>query len=189
MHRLIAGSVLLFWGVMFGGLAHLSLSGMLNGAAANAVDFQLIFAKTGVLQFMPVLLMVVAALFGWALLALSVSDHDAFREIEANAYAAAIFMMGACAILAFVNFGLAASIPAVLVASLATSAAASRFLTVDVTTELSRDQSQEKARRMALGAAHNSLLSRVSGRPIPNQNSLRDNVTAFPTKPNNGGSR
>jgi hypothetical protein len=187
MHRLIAIAILLFWAVMFGGLAHVSLSGLLNGAPEGAADLQLLFSIKGGLQIMPVLLMVVAALFGWAVLALLVSDIDAFREIEAYSYAGAIFMMCACAVLAFATLGLITTLPAFLTAALATSAAASRQLILLDTSEIIVDDSREIARHMALGAAHNSLLSRVSGRPLPGQSISRSNITLFPTKPTDGG--
>jgi hypothetical protein len=186
MHRLIGIAILLFWAVMFGGLAHVSLNGLLNGAPAGAADFQLLFTKGGGLQVMPVLMMVIAALFVWAGLALVVSDQDSFREIETYSYAAAIFMMCACAVLAFTNLGLISSLPAFLTAALATSIAASRQLAVTKQTTVLPDTSREIARRMAAGAAHNSLLSRVSGRPISGQVSLQSNVTNFPVKPFNG---
>jgi hypothetical protein len=187
MHRLIAIAILLFWAVMFGGLAHLSLSGLLNGTPKSATELQLLMSSTGGLQIMPVLLMVVASLFGWAILALMVSDHEAFREVEAYSFAAAIFVMCACAVLAFANLGATATIPAILSAALVTCAAASRFLQIANQTEAAVDHGREIARRMALGAAHNSLLSRVSGRPLPGQTSLRHNVMPFPSKPTNGG--
>jgi hypothetical protein len=187
MHRLIAFAILLFWAVMFGGLAHVSLNGILNGAPAGAVDFQLLFTETGGLQMMPVLMMIVAALFGWALLALMVSDHDVFREIETYSYAAAIFMMSACAVLAFATLGLITSLPAFLTAALATSIVASRQLMIAGQPEaIPADTSREIARRMAASAAHNSLLSSLGGRPIYNQISSRNNVTHFPVKPGNG---
>ena len=186
MHRLIACSVMLFWAVMFGGLAHLALSGILHIAPANAVEFQLLFSKTSGLQVMPVLLMVVSALFGWALLALAISDFRAFREVEAHSYAAAIFVLSACAVLAFVKLGLAATVPAILAAALATTAAASHNLSIEHRAEAEPDHGRQIARRMALGAAHNSLLSRVSGRPVSSRTIARNNVTPFPTKPLNG---
>ena len=187
MHRSIASSVLLFWAVMFAGLAHLSLAGILNVPIPNPVEFQLLFLKTSGLQVMPVLLMVISAFFGWALLALVMSDQIAFREIEAYAYAMAVFMMCACAILAFLNAGIALTTPTVLVAGLVTSAAASRHLALEAKQYPDVDYGRDVARRMALAAAHNSLLSRVSGRPSNRVPLARNNVMLFPTKPTNGG--
>ncbi len=189
MHRLITIPILLFWAVTFGGLAHISLNGILNGAPAGADDFKLLFTKNGGLQIIPVLMMVVTALFAWAILALMISDQDAFREIEAYSYAAAIFMMSACAGLAFANLGIITSLPAILTAALATSVAASRQLVVSKQPGAIPDKSREIARRMAVGAAHNSLLSRVSGRPIHSKISMPSNVTHFPVKPFNGGNQ
>jgi hypothetical protein len=60
-------------------------------------------------------------------------------------------------------------------------------LRIEASAEPEGNQGRDLARRMALGAAHNSLLSRVSGRPISGQTLPRNNVTAFPTKPVNGG--
>jgi hypothetical protein len=176
----------MFWGVMFGGLAHLGLAAMLSKSVVNPSELQLLISTAGSFQMMPVLLIVVAVLFAWAILALTVSDHDAFREVEAHSYAAAIFMMCACAILAFVNVGTVATTPTIIVAALVTSAAASRHLMLKSEDEPHADHGRELARRMALGAAHNSLLSRVSGRAIPGQTINFDNVTAFPKRPNNG---
>jgi hypothetical protein len=159
----------------------------LNGTPKSATELQLLMSSTGGLQIMPVLLMIVASLFGWAILALMVSDHDAFREIEAYSFAAGIFLMCACSVLAFANLGVATTVPAVLSAALVTCAAASRFLETSSQSEAIKDEGREIARRMALGAAHNSLLSRVSGRPLPGQSSLRHNIMPFPTKPTTGG--
>jgi signal transduction histidine kinase len=187
MHRLIAIVMLMFWAIMFGGLAHLSLTGLLNGTTNHASDLQLLVASAGSIKIMPVLLMVVASLFGWAILALLVSDHAAFREVEAYSFAAAIFLMCACAVLAFANLGAASTIPALLTAALVTCVSASRHLQIADETKASADHGRDIARRMALGAAHNSLLSRVSGRPLPGQISLHHNVMPFPGKPINGG--
>ena len=186
MHRLIAIAVLLFWAVIFGGLAHLSLSGLLNGTPEGASEFQLLMSFSGGLQIMPVLLMVVAAMFGWAILALLVSDNEAFREVEVYSFASAIFLMCACAALAFTKQDALMLTPAVLTAALATCAAASRYLQTAQKSETVVDHGREIARRMALGAAHNSLLSRVSGRQTSGQTYARNNVTAFPAKPLSG---
>ena len=187
MHRLIAISVLAFWAVMFGGLAHLSLASNLNGALANTSELQLLVSTAKPFQIMPVLLIVIAVLFAWAILALAVSDHHSFREVENHSYAAAIFMMSACAFLAFVKLGIAATTPAIMVAALITSVAASRLLQTEADDEPQIEYGRQFARRMAMGAAHNSLLSRVSGRPLPGHPAHRNNVTQFPTNPANGG--
>ena len=187
MHRLIAISVLTFWAVMFGGLAHLSLAGNLYGTAGSASELQLLFSTLCSFQIMFVVLIIIAVMFAWAILALTVSDHTAFREVESYAYSGAIFMMSACAILAFVNLGTASTTPGILVAALVTSVAASRQLGVAAEQEPQIDYGREIARRMALGAAHNSLLSRVSGRPLPGGSIRRNNVTPFPSNPATGG--
>ena len=192
MHRLIVVAVLLFWAILFGGLAHLSMSALLDSQPVISSELQLLVSSTGSIQIMPVLLMIIVALFGWAILALIVSDHCVFREIEAHSYAAAIFMMSACTILAFAKFGAVTSLPAILTAALVTSVAASRHLIVTNAPLVKLDEGREIARSMALGAAHNSLLSRVSGRQLPGYTPAsprlsRHNVTTFPVKPTNGG--
>ena len=190
MHRLIAFAVLLFWATLFGGIAHMSLSGMLNGDAADSYSLQLLAASVAGFNVTPIMLLLIVALFGWAILALLASDHQSFREIEAYSYAAAIFMMSACSVLGFVKLGIVASLPAILTAALVTSVAASHHLIVAEKPLVKTSNGRTIARQMALGAAHNSLLSRVSGRPLPGHirhNSARQNVTAFPVKPTNGG--
>ena len=188
MHRLIVIAVLIFWAILFGGFAHLSLSGSLSSSPHATSELQLFAASAGQFQIMAVLLMVVAALFGWAVLALIVSDDvKAFREVEAYSYAAAIFMMSACSILALANLGLMVTLPSVLVAALAVSAAGSQHLSVMRKAEIDTDLGRTFARRMALGAAHNSMLTRVSGRPLVDVKPHGTNISIFPIKPTTGG--
>ncbi len=179
MHRLIVATLLLFWAVMFGGFAHLALYSLLHGAPENISEFQLFLTGAGQFQFMPVLMMVVSALFGWAILALLVSDDAAFREVEAYSYAAGIFMMCTCTVLEFASFGISTPTPALLTAALATCMTASSFLKTKCPTEpMPDDDNQSAIRLMALGAVHNSLLSRIGGRPF---NSF--DIKEFPNSP------
>ena len=192
MHRLIAVAVLLFWAVLFGCIAHISLAGALNASSAQSYDLLLLATTIGGVNLTPIMLMLIVALFGWAILALLASDYDSFREIEAYSYAAAIFMMTACMVLGFAKSGVVASLPAILTAALATCVTASHQLILEKKPSTSEFGGRTIARQMALGAVHNSLLSHISGRPLPGENIvrsniLRQNIMAFPLKPNNGG--
>jgi hypothetical protein len=181
MHRLTTATILLFWAVMFGGLAHLALYGLLHGAPENASEFQLLLTHAGMFQFIPVLMMVVAALFGWAILALLFSDDAAFREVEAYSYAAGIFMMCGCTVLAFAISGIATPMPALLTAALATCITASSLLNTKSPKETAFDDGRQAARLMALDAVHNALLSRIGGRPLNHAN-----ISKFPNPPVKG---
>ena len=188
MHRLIAIAVLSFWAISLGGLAHLSLTGMLFKSPQGASEFQLLLSSTGQFQFMPVLLMIVVALFAWAIISLIVSnDETAFREVETHAYAGAIFLMGACSILAVVKFSIFALSPAILISALIVCVAASQRLSIVDAPEPEIDVGRQSARQMALGAAHNSLLTRISRRPLPGQQQIAKNISLFPIQPTNGG--
>ncbi len=187
MHRLIAIALLTFWTLFFASLAHLSLMGMLNHSVQSASELQLLMTAAGQFQIMPVVLMVVSALFIWAVLALLVTDDIiGFREIETYAYGSAIFTMSACSLLAVANFNIIMSLPAIVVAALAACAVASQHLSIAIEPEIEMDQGRTFARQMALGAAHNSLLVRVSRRPLPGQKPSTQNVSLFPIKPSNG---
>jgi cytochrome bd-type quinol oxidase subunit 2 len=162
MHRALAISLLLFWGAVFGGLAHSILrSNAVFGGTLADVIIALPFS-----QLSATMMLIVAVLFGWAILALVTDDTAGYREVEKTAYAAAVVALAVVMVAAIAKPSTMPGSASVLVASLAVSAAASwRF-------ELERnvdggDVSKIAARRMALGAAHNSLLSRVSGRGEP----------------------
>lgn len=185
MHRLIAISILLFWAILFVAFAHVSLSSHLQGDTASGVDLQLLLTGTSQYPFLPVIMLVVAAVFGWAILALIASDEDHFREIEAYAYAAAIIAMSVATLLALVEFGFLVFTPAVLMAALCASIASSRFMDLQRATINRSVLSRDSARLMAMGAAHNSMLSRVSGRHFTRSAPSSAQVSLFALKPRN----
>lgn len=180
MHRLNAIVILLFWAIMFGGLAHVSLAGFLTGAEGNGTDLQLLLSSAAGYQLMPVMMMIVAALFGWAILALVTTDFQSFREVETYAYATAIIVMCACTLLAFAKFGTVTSLPAIFTSALCVCLVASKQLMPDEAPTYAKNKSRALARQMALSAAHNSLLSRLSGRA--ENGTFAAKVTQFPLK-------
>ncbi|MGL4404450.1 MAG: hypothetical protein ACRCT6_01705 [Notoacmeibacter sp.] len=180
MHRFIAISILLFWAVVFGGLAHVSLVGLLQLDSSNAADLDFLLSASGGNQLVPVMMMLVSALFGWSILALVATDHASFREVEEYAYATGIIVMTACSLLGLIELGLLSTVPVILTAALAASIAASKSLIAGEIVDDVDDQSKSAARYMALGAAHNSLLSRVSGRGLQRPAPLNAKIPQFP---------
>jgi cytochrome bd-type quinol oxidase subunit 2 len=162
MHRTLAISILLFWGAVFGGFAHSVLSGNheFGGTIADTIS------AMPFTQLSATMMLIVAVLFGWAVLALVTDDVHGFREVERSAYAAAIVALVIVMVAAIAKPSAMPGTASILVASLAVSAAASWRLEIEHQ-EHDVDVSKVAARHMALGAAHNSLLSRVSGRAAP----------------------
>jgi hypothetical protein len=165
MHRMLAISLLLFWGVVFGGLAHVTLSGM-QEASPVAIAFALHHLPLA--QLSASMMMLVAVLFGWAVLALVTDELQGFREVETVAYAAGIVALSVIVVATLARPAEVPGAASIFAASLAVSAASSWTMNLERKPETGvSDVSRAAARRMAIGAAHNSMLARVSGRQNP----------------------
>jgi predicted neutral ceramidase superfamily lipid hydrolase len=165
MSRLVSISVLMFWSVLFGGLAHISMGQpMIAGPMPAEFQFNALLAALNAHQLMAVMVMIVAALFFWAAISVAFGDAEDFRIVETTAYVAGVAAMIVALVSGFVWLAAVLIAPTALTAALAASAAASHWL--PVTSDANRrDMSISVARRMAISAAHNSMLSRIGGRP------------------------
>lgn len=165
MSRLVPVSVLMFWSALFAGLAHLSMTvPVLTGALPVEFQFNALLAALNTHQLMAVMMMIVAALFLWAAMSVAFGGVEDFRLVEALAYAGGVLAMAVALISGFVWLAVVLIVPTVLTAALAASAAASRWMPVGAERGPA-DISAVVARRMAISAAHNSMLSRIGGRP------------------------
>jgi hypothetical protein len=165
MSRLVSISVLMFWAVLFAGLAHLSMGQpVISGQMPAEFQFNALLAALNAHQLMAVMVMIVAALFFWAAMSVAFGDAEDFRIVEATAYAAGVAAMAVALVSGFLWLAAVLVAPAALTAALAASAAASHWLPVGAAARQG-DLSLSVARRMAISAAHNSMLSRIGGRP------------------------
>jgi hypothetical protein len=165
MPRFVSVSVLLFWAAAFGALAHMALAvppGMVSGTSEGRVIAWL--AAQGGGQLMAVMCLLVASLFLWAGMSVAFGDADDFRAVEGHAYAGGILAMLVAIVAGAVSLAILLVAPTVITASLAASAAASHVLPVGRDEPVVEDVSRSVARRMALSAAHNSMLSRLGGK-------------------------
>ena len=166
MRGLTLKTVLAFWATVFAGLAYLTFkvpAMPLSGTPGS--EFSTLLATANSYALMSVMLLMVAVLFAWAALSGFGQDEAGVREVETYAYAGGILAMGVCVVIGFHALAALRVVPTVLTAMLATSAAASRFLPLDERGREEADEiSRHAARMMALGAAHTTMLARVSGR-------------------------
>jgi hypothetical protein len=165
MSRLVPVSVLLFWAALFAGLAHASMTAPLLDITLPAeFQFNALLTALNAHQLMAVMMMIVAALFLWAAMSVAFGGADDFRQVETLAYSGGVVAMLVALVSGFVWLAVVLIVPTALTAALAASAAASHWLPVGAERQ-QRDISASVARRMAISAAHNSMLSRLGGRP------------------------
>jgi hypothetical protein len=165
MHRKLAISLLMFWLVAFGGLAYVAVSG-LGVTPVKALAYT--FDGMPFDQLSASMMMIVAALFGWAVLALVTDEVTCFREVEATAYAAGLVALSVILVASLAKPADFPGAATVMAATLAVSAASSWAFDLERKPQpAASDMSRHAARRMAIVAAHNSMLSRVSGRGAP----------------------
>lgn len=169
MSRSIAISIMVFWTGLFAGLAHLAARGLSDAGSVQDTLFFGVLDSLNNHHLLIVLLLVVAVLFAWAAMSAAMGDEGDFRLVGSHAYAAAIFAMLVAQLAGMAADRMLLAIPAVLAASLAASAAACHWLPARAAQVEQDDVSRSLARRMALGAAHNSMLGRISGRPAPRE--------------------
>ncbi|MCU0830313.1 MAG: hypothetical protein MUC58_02140 [Rhizobiaceae bacterium] len=165
MPRVVSVSVLLFWVAAFGALAHMALV-VPGGAIGTSAEGRFLawLAMQGGSQLVTVLCVLVASLFLWAALSVAFGDAEEFRAVEGHAYAGGILAMAVAVIGGALTLAMLLVVPTIITASLAASAAASHVLPVGRDPLDGWDISRATARRMAMSAAHNSMLSRLAGR-------------------------
>jgi uncharacterized membrane protein YcfT len=169
MSRSISICVLLFWSALFAGMAYLGLGQPRFGADSLLhADQDALLAVLNQHQLMIVMVLLVATLFFWAAMSVAFGEAIEFRNVESTAYCGAIVAVTVALIAGFAKLSPTLGVPAMLVASLAASAAASHWLPV-TETAANTGLSQSLARRMAISAAHNSMLSRIGGRAHRNE--------------------